>query len=220
MQKILIIEDDAALRGELKTLLSRNGYEVQAPERFDNVCSKIIDSQADLALLDIVLPGEDGSRILRELRRLSNIPVIMVTSKNTEMDEVLCMSFGADDFIAKPFNPFLLLLHIEAVFKRMHPSENKITYGRLIVDLNKGMMQTEKESVELSKNELRILVHLLKNQGQIVSRDELINALWEQEEFIDDNTLTVNISRVRKKLEELGLYDVIRTKRGQGYIIL
>lgn len=220
MRKILIIEDDAALRGELVTLLSRNGYEVAAPQHFDHVCAMILDSHADLVLLDIVLPNEDGSRILMELRRQSDVPVIMVTSKNTEIDEVLCMSFGADDFIAKPYNPSLLLLHIEAIFKRLHPTEQKIAYGELLVDTNKGMMQVKERALELSKNELQILSYLLKHQGQIVSRDQLINALWEQEEFIDDNTLNVNISRVRKKLEELGLNEVIHTKRGQGYIIL
>ena len=189
MKRILIVEDDMALAQELQYLLISNQYDAQCVEEFTDVAGQILASQADMVLLDINLPEVDGQSVLRELRKTSDIPVIMVTSKNTEMDEVISMSFGADDFIAKPYNPSILLLHIEAVFKR------------------------------LGKMEAGILSYLLKHQNTIVTRDELISYLWDSEAFVDDNTLTVNMNRVRKKLADLGVEDIIRTKRGQGYIL-
>lgn len=220
MKTILIVEDEIELRLQLRTLLERSGYEVRVLESFDNACDDIIAIGADMVLLDIVLPGVDGEMLLRNLRKKSNVPVIMVTSKDTEMDEVLCMSFGADDFIAKPYNPSILLLHIEAVLKRLDGTmESKIVYGELTIDAVRGIIQVNGKDTELSKNEMKILVYLLNHKGKIVSRDELMNYLWDNEEFVDDNTLTVNINRVRRKLEENGLTGIIRTKRGQGYII-
>ena len=156
----------------------------------------------------------------------SDIPVLMVTSKNTEMDEVICMSYGADDFIAKPYNPSILLLHIEAVFKRLSrgAEESVVTYGNIRLDAARGSMEIVGEEgssglIELSKNEMRILLYLIKKQGKIVTRDELISYLWDSEEFVDDNTLTVNIDRVRTKLKEHGVEDLIKTKRGIGYLL-
>ena len=219
MKKILIIEDDAELREELKILLDKNGYEGIVTEHFDNLLSEIADSNADLILLDINLPYVDGENLLRQLRKKSDVPVIMVTSRNTEIDEVLCMSYGADDFIAKPYNPSILLLHIEAIFKRMGGGRNILEMNHLKLDTAKGVFIVDGEETELSKNEMKILGYLLENKGRIVSRDELISYLWDNEEFVDDNTLTVNINRVRKKLENQGLVDIIKTKRGQGYII-
>lgn len=219
MKTILIVEDEIELRTQLLTLLEKNGYQVKVLENFENACDDIVESGADLVLLDIVLPGIDGEMLLRNLRKKSNVPVIMVTSRNTEMDEVLCMSFGADDFIAKPYNPSILLLHIEAVFKRMSHTESKIVFGELTVDVAKGTFLVHNVETELSKNEAKILIYLLNHKETVVSRKELMDYLWDNEEFVDDNTLTVNINRVRKKLEENGLREVIRTKRGQGYII-
>lgn len=220
MKTILIVEDEIELRLQLRTLLERSGYAVQVLESFDNACDDIIAIGADMVLLDIVLPGVDGEMLLRNLRKKSNVPVIMVTSKDTEMDEVLCMSFGADDFIAKPYNPSILLLHIEAVLKRLEKTmDSKIVYGELTADAVRGTIHVNGKDTELSKNEMKILVYLLNHKGNVVSRDELMNYLWDNEEFVDDNTLTVNINRVRRKLEENGLTGIIRTKRGQGYII-
>ncbi|MFQ9516103.1 MAG: response regulator transcription factor [Eubacterium sp.] len=220
MRRILVIEDDEGLREELKILLKKNGYEGVAVEQFDNLLPEIIKTNADLILLDINLPYTDGENLLRQLRKESDVPVIMVTSKNTEIDEVLCMSYGADDFIAKPYNPSILLLHIEAIFKRMGSStKNILEMNHLKLDLSKGVFMVDGKETELSKNEMKILGYLMDNKGRIVSRDELISYLWDNEEFVDDNTLTVNINRVRKKLEERGLVDIIKTKRGQGYII-
>lgn len=219
MEKILIIEDDIELRDELKSLLNRNGYEGIALEEFTDSYSQVINANADLILLDINLPQIDGQSLLKKIRTESNVPIIMVTSKNTEMDEVICMTYGADDFISKPYNPVILLLHIEAVLKRNNYTKQELVYGNMQVDSDRGVIILNGKATELSKNEMKILIYLLKNKGRIVSRDELISYLWDNEEFVDDNTLTVNINRVRKKLEENGLEDVILTKRGQGYLI-
>lgn len=219
MKKIMVIEDDAQVREEMVCLLNKNGYDGVCVSHFDNVVQEVVQAQVDLVLLDISLPQADGVNVLREIRRGSDVPIIMVTSKDTEMDELMCMSFGADDFIAKPYHPSILLLHIEAIFKRMHKGEEILQYGALRLDSARGQLLIGQEQVELSKNELRILAYLLKNQGKIVSRDELISYLWDSEEFVDDNTLTVNVNRVRRKMEEHGASDVIKTKRGQGYLV-
>ena len=228
MKRILIVEDDMALAQELQYLLISNQYDAQCVEEFTDVAGQILASQADMVLLDINLPEVDGQSVLRELRKTSDIPVIMVTSKNTEMDEVISMSFGADDFIAKPYNPSILLLHIEAVFKRLGKmdADKGLTYKNMTLDTARGVLTVGDNSVELTKNEFRILKllmenssYLLKHQNTIVTRDELISYLWDSEAFVDDNTLTVNMNRVRKKLADLGVEDIIRTKRGQGYIL-
>lgn len=219
-KKILIVEDDVELRTQLKTMLECNGYAAEVLESFDNACEDMIAIGPDMVLLDIVLPGIDGEMLLRNLRKKSAVPVIMVTSRDTEMDEVICMSLGADDFIAKPYHPSILLLHMEAIFKRMdNQAENKIVFGELTVDVARGTICVGGVDTELSKNEIRILVYLLNHRGRVVSRDELMNYLWDNEEFVDDNTLTVNINRVRRKLKDNGMTEVIHTRRGMGYMI-
>lgn len=221
MKHILIIEDDMELRQELKLLLERNGYAADYLEDFTDAASRIIDYNPDMVLLDINLPGIDGESLLKQIRKLSEVPVIMVTSRDTEMDEMLCLSFGADDFIAKPYNPSILLLHIEAVFKRTGAgaNDNILTCGGITLDMGRGTMKYRNAVTELTKNEMGILGYLIKNQGRIVSRDEIISYLWDAEEFVDDNTLTVNVNRVRKKLEDCGCSDLIKTRRGQGYLL-
>lgn len=221
MKRILIIEDDTELRQELKLLLERNGYEADYIEDFTGVLEQMTLYNPDMVLLDINLPEMDGENLLRQFRKRSDVPVIMVTSRNTEMDEVLSLSFGADDFIAKPYNPSILLLHIEAVFKRTGTgvNENTLSYQGITLDMGRGVMKYMDTVTELTKNELGILAYMINNQGRIVSRDEIISYLWDSEEFVDDNTLTVNINRVRKKLEDCGITDIIKTKRGQGYLL-
>lgn len=229
MKKILIVEDDREIAEQLAGFLDNNGYSCRIAQEFGDITSQVLAGDVDMVLLDIMLPGADGGNILRKLREKSDIPVIMVTSKNTEMDEVLCMSCGADDFIAKPYNPAILLLHIEAVFKRLsHGGEdNTVSYGRIRLDAGRGNMEIlaadgrpdHAVTVELTKNEMRILLYLTQNQGNIVTREELISYLWDTEEFVDDNTLTVNINRVRAKLKENGIEDLIKTKRGIGYLL-
>lgn len=225
MKKIVIVEDDQEIRTQLAGFLGNNGYECMEITDYSDVAEQITVSGADMVLLDLALPGADGAGILKILRKRSEIPVIIVTSKNTEMDEVICMSYGADDFIAKPYNPAILLLHIEAVFKRLSQpgKETIVEYKNIRLDAGRGSMEIlcpdsgERKNVELTKNEMKILAYLIRNQGKIVSRDELIGYLWDSEEFVDDNTLTVNINRVRGKLKEHGIEELIKTKRGIGY---
>lgn len=221
MKKILIVEDNLELAKELKTLLDRNNYDADYLQKFNNISEQILDGNADMVLLDINLPGTDGESVLKQVRAYSDVPVIMVTSRNTDMDELLSMSFGADDFIAKPYNPSVLLLHIEAVFKRVGKdgSADRLKFKDIILEPARGIMSINGKTVELTKNEMGILSCLFKAQGKIVSRYELISFLWDSDEFVDDNTLTVNMNRVRRKLEDCGYKDIIKTKRGQGYIL-
>lgn len=222
MKTIMIVEDDMELREELATFLKNSGYQVTLVTEFDTLSQTFsnLTSNVDLILLDINIPGMNGESLLKEFRKTSNIPVIMVTSKNNEMDELLCMSYGADDYITKPYNPQILLLRIEAVLKRMNQTSTVLSYRDITLHLSKGMIQKGNLEVPLSKNELKIFYYLLMHQGTIVSREEIMRYLWDTEEFIDDNTLTVNMNRIRNKLREIGLTDAIETRRGQGYILL
>ena len=220
MQKILIVEDDKLLAHELKELLDNNGYEAIILKHFKNISKNILEIKADMILLDINLPNINGEFLLKEIRKESNIPIIMVTSKDTEADEVISMSIGADDYITKPYNPTILLLRIEAIFKRINKANKKITYKDVEIDKDRSLIKRENKQVILSKNEIIIFDLLVKNQGKIVPRDDIINYLWDSEEFLYDNTLTVNINRLRNKLEMIELKNVIETRRGQGYILL
>lgn len=222
MYKIYIVEDDDKIKNEIGIFLTNNGYEIQKIEVFENVVENILNSNSDLILLDINLPGYDGYYICKELRKKSDIPIIILTSRNSEIDELMSMNIGADDFITKPFNTQILLARIEAIFKRINKVNNATVMicNGLKLDISKSIVETEKESIELTKNELKILHYLFKNKGLIVSREKIMTYLWESEMFVDDNTLTVNINRLRKKLEDIGKKDIIETRRGQGYIIL
>ena len=218
--KILIIEDEIELREELKVLLDENGYEGIILESFENIKQDTLSVNPDLILLDIKIPYINGQQLLKEIRKESDVPIIMVTSKNTEMDEVLSMSYGADDYITKPYNPVLLLLRIEAILKRVNKSNNNLSYNHVKVNLLKSTLEYEDKELLLSKNEMSIFYFMLMNKGKIVSRDAIMNYLWGNDRFIDDNTLTVNINRLRKKLEEIDLKGVIETRREQGYILI
>lgn len=221
MQKILIAEDDEKLRHELEIFLNRNGYEAIGLNRYDNTLQDIIESNADLILLDINLPNADGEYILKEFRKVSDVPVIIITSRDNEMDELLSMHYGADHYVTKPFNTQILLAKIVAILKRTNGavSQEKINCGKFILDISRSRIERDNKWAELTANELKIIKFLVKNKGKIVSREDIMNDLWDSEAFIDDNTLTVNITRIRKKLDEIGLQDIIETKRGQGYMI-
>ena len=222
MKKIAVVEDDRVLRKALKSLLEENGYGTCCLEDFSNVEEEILRAGPDMVLLDILLPGTNGQEILRNLRQKSQIPVIIVTSREGDMDQILAMSYGADDYITKPYNPTLLLLKLEAVFRRTQPEtpQEEVNWGGITLNLLRSTMTYEREERVLSKNEFSIFYYLVKNQGRIVSRDELMDYLWDCNDFVDDNTLTVNINRLRKKLEEAGIRNAIETRRGQGYILL
>ena len=220
MKKILIVEDEKIIRNELQPLLQNAGYEVMSLECFDNVKEDIKKLKVDLILLDINLPNINGEILLKEIRKESNIPVIMVTSRFSEIDEVLSISYGADDYITKPYNPTILLLRIQNIFKRMENNRNALFYDDIIVNPQKGNLERQGKTIELTKNEMIIFTYLLNNRGKIVSRDDLMTDLWNNSEFINDNALTVNISRLRNKLQEFGLDNKIETRKGQGYKLL
>lgn len=220
MNTILIVEDDKILREELSLFLRNNGYQTKIIEDFEHTLELIVAEDVDLLLLDINIPGVNGAYLCREIRRQSSVGIIMVTSRNSEIDELMCMSYGADDYITKPYNPQILLVRIEAVLKRMYRNDSlRLSYHDLILDVSKSRLERGKQNIELSKNETRIFHYLLKQRGRITSREEIMDYLWGSDEFVDDNTLTVNINRLRKKLSEIGYDDVIETKRGQGYLI-
>lgn len=221
MSKILIVEDDVSLRNELELFLRNNGYEVEVLESFDESLNKILSITCDLILMDINIPGLNGEYLCREIRKSSNVAIIMVTSRNSELDELMSMSYGADDYITKPYNPQILLVRIEAVLKRVNNANTTIiSYKEIKLNLSKSVIEVNNQEIELSKNESKILYYLLKNKGTIIAREEIMDFLWGSDEFVDDNTLTVNINRLRRKLQDIGYDDVIETRRGQGYIIV
>lgn len=220
MKKIMIIEDDTIISKELYELLVNAGYEALILKDFSNAKEEILKSNIDLILLDINIPYQNGEQLLKEIRKESNIPVIMVTSRANETDEILSISYGADDYITKPYSPTILLLRIQNIFKRLDNSTEVLKYKDLEVSPSRGTLSCNNKELELTKNEMLIFQHLLNNQNRIVSRDELMTILWNNEEYINDNALTVNISRLRSKLEDFGYPNAIETRKGQGYILL
>ena len=219
MKRILIIEDDQTISKELQQLLNTAGYNASILKEFSNAKEEILKSNADLLLMDINIPVMNGELLLKELRKETDVPIIMVTSRNMESDEVLSMSYGADDYITKPYNPNILLLRIGAILKRVKESSDIISYKELSINTKKGIIKNKGKEVILTKNEMIILNYLLMNQNRIVKRDELMTDLWNNNEYINDNALTVNISRLRNKLKEIGYEDAIDTRKGQGYIL-
>lgn len=222
MAKILIIEDNENIKSELSDFLQKYGYNTECINDFKNVVESIFKTEADLILLDINLPYYDGYFVCREIRKKSSIPIIIVTSRDSDMDEIMSMNLGADDFVNKPYNTQVLLARIEAVLRRTVNKDicETLEYRGLRLDLNKGEVSYNEKTADLSKNEFKILTCLMKNKEKIVKRDELMDYLWSSDLFIDDNTLSVNITRLRKKLENIGFKNAIETKRGLGYILL
>lgn len=221
MQKILIVEDDEKLRNELEIFLDNNGYQAQSLKTFNNTIEDILKINPNLILLDINLPRADGQYICKEIRKQSVVPIIIVTSRDNEIDELLSINYGADQYITKPFNIQILLAKIGALLRRssMEKNQDKIECGQFILNTSKSTIKKENKEIELTRNEFKILKYLVENRDKIVSREEMMEYLWENENFIDDNTLTVNITRLRNKLEELELKELLETKRGQGYIL-
>lgn len=227
---IMVVEDEPAIRQELCQLLSNALYQVSVVEDFTDVAQTILDKEPNLVLLDLNLPVESGYDICTKIRKCSDVPIIFLTSRTDSMDELTGMLKGGDDYITKPFQPPILLARIAAVLKRSAKDKEEdktaIVCGDLTLDLARGIVYRqasgtwEKAQVELTKNELKILNCLFQHKGQIVSRMDLIEYLWDQQVFIDDNALSVNITRIRGKLKEIGIpQDYIKTKRGMGYYI-
>lgn len=222
MNKIFIIEDEDKMRNEVKTFLEKSGFLCDTSTDFENIIDKALSSNSQLILLDINLPVFDGYYICKEIRKKSNVPIIMLTSRQGEIDELMSMNLGADDFVAKTTSPQILLARINSVLKRTYSTElnNNISYKGLSLNLSRGTMTFENMELDLTKNEMKILNILIENKENIVSRDEIMEALWQCDEFVDDNTITVNVNRLRRKMEKLGAKDMLKTKRGQGYILL
>ena len=223
MQKILIVEDDEKLSKELEKFLSQNGYEVSRITVFNNVIEDILNSKCSIVLLDINLPENNGEYICKEVRKVSEVPIVMITSIDNELDQLISLNYGADDYITKPFNLQTLLAKIATILKRVNSNnkdQNKIDFSNFILNLSKSSIEKDGKEIELTKNEFKIIYYLAQNRGKIVSREELMNYLWDSEMFVDDNTLTVNITRIRNKLEEINLKDILETRRGQGYILI
>lgn len=219
MKKILIVEDDTSISEELKNLLENSGYNGVILKDFENSYEEIKRENPDLILLDINIPKLNGEMLLQKIRKESSVPIVMVTSKNTETDEVLSLSYGANDYITKPYNPTILLLRINNLFKRIENKNDILTYNDLTVDPKKGIIKNDKEELILTKNEMIIFTFLLANRGNIVTRDDLMTDLWNNDSYINDNALNVNISRLRTKLTDFGYEDAIETRKGQGYIL-
>lgn len=221
MYKIMIVEDDEAIQKELEVLLKNQGYAVCVWNLKEDIAAFLEKEEAQVILLDINLPQEDGFTLCTRIRAKSNVPIIFVTSRNSDMDELCSMTMGGDDFITKPYNPSVLLAHLQAVLKRSYKqhSEHIFQHHGVILDLGLSRITYQSEFEELTKNEVRILHYLFLHKGEIVPRDDLIDYLWDNKLFIDDNALSVNITRIRNKLQRIGVEEFIVTKHRQGYWI-
>ncbi len=221
MPLIYVVEDDAAIRNELVQVLERNGYETAACTEFGSVVDSIMAADPDLVLLDLTLPGTDGQFVCRELRDRSEVPIIVLTSRVTEIDEVMSMTMGADDFVSKPYSSRVLVARIQALLRRASsaPERSVIAHNGLELDLARSVASANGRQVELTKNEMRILSLLIRHAGTIVSREAIMRDLWDSDAFVDDNTLTVNINRLRNTLEKIGVTGYLSTHRGRGYSV-
>ena len=222
MYKIYVVEDDKKIKNELTILLKKYGYKVLNCENYENIIDDILKADPHIVILDVNLPFYDGYYICRKLRKVSSVPIIIVTSRDSESDELMSLNIGADDYIAKPYNFQILLSRIALILKRTYDTNkesNIIKYKDIELNISSTTISYNSKTAELTKNELRILYLLMQNPSNIITRDQIMNELWQSDQFIDDNTLTVNINRLRKKLDEIGLEDFLKTKRGQGYMI-
>ena len=220
-RKILIVEDEPLIRNELTILLQSNGYETAAPDEFSDVTGQIKAEQPHLILLDIKLPGTSGFSLCTQIRTFSEVPIIFVTSCNTDMDELNSIMLGGDAFITKPYNTAILLAKIASLLRRAYPVQQseQMACGGAVLRLESSSLDYNGQSVELTKNELKILYYLFKNAGNICARGDLVEFLWDNQLYVDDNALSVNINRIREKLAGIGLTDFIKTKHRQGYTI-
>ena len=220
-KKIAVIEDDPVIQKELQTLLEGNGYETAAVTDFSNAADQVKQIDPHLVLLDIRLPGESGFSVCSRIRSFSRLPIIFVTSCNTDMDELNSIMLGGDAFITKPYHTAILLAKIDSLIKRVYPEEGteSLAWKGAVLHLESSRLEYEGRYAELTKNEVKILYYLFRHGGTICSRADIIEYLWDNQLYVDDNALSVNINRIREKLPGLGLRDFIRTKHRQGYTI-
>ena len=222
MYKILLVEDDEILSKSIKQYLENWDFEVKQARDFKNITNEFTECNAHIVLLDLILPFYDGFYWCKEIRKISNVPIVFLSSASENMNIVMAVNMGGDDFISKPFNVSVLLAKIQAILRRTYDMPNGISileHKGIILNLNDFTLSYRDKSIELTKNEFRILETLLVNKGKIVSRDTLMMNLWQDDNYVEENTLTVNVTRLRKKLEDLGIDDFIKTKVGCGYII-
>ncbi|AWI05557.1 response regulator transcription factor [Clostridium drakei] len=226
MYNIMIIEDDKKLDNLVRNHLEKYGYKTYSVDDFSNIKNEFIKNNPHLVLMDINLPLYDGFYWCRDIRTISNVPIIFLSARNSDMDQVMAIENGGDDYISKPFSYDVLIAKIKGVIRRVYGSYSEnissevFESNGLFLYLNQNVVEYKSKKVELSKKEFQLLYSLLKNGNKIVSRESLLEILWNDVDFVDDNTLSVNMTRVRKRLEEIGITNVIETKRGQGYKIV
>lgn len=220
--KILLVEDDRSLFEQLKKELEHWDLQVSGIDDFNQVMEAFEQHQPEIIIMDVELPKYDGFYWCREIRNQSNVPILFLSARDNPMDQVMSMELGADDFMQKPFYTNVLIAKLKAIYRRVYQfnleEQRMLSWGDVQVDLGKGVLERDNETAHLSKTEMLILEILLKHRNQIVSRDEIITALWDDEAFVSDNTLTVNINRLRKKLADFGLTNAIETRVGKGYL--
>lgn len=220
MYTILIIEDDEAICRELQMLLQKQGYEAICWNMQEDIRELVKTHDPRIILLDINLPQMDGFTVCSQLRSFSKVPIIFVTSRNTDMDELCSMQMGGDDFITKPYNTSILLARIAALLKRSYEwKDQNLTHHGVLLDVAMSRVEYQNNTRELTKNEVKILHYMFQHKGEIIPREDLIDYLWDNKLFIDDNALSVNVTRIRNKLRELGVEDFIVTRHRQGYQI-
>lgn len=222
MYKILIIEDDLTIAKAISSHLERWDYKVKYLTDFKNVLEQVVAYDPHLILLDIGLPFFNGHYWCSQIRQISKVPIVYLSSMSDNMNIVTAMNMGGDDFITKPFDLTVLTAKVQAVLRRSYAFSGQVQvmeHGGAILNLGDATLKYQEEKLDLTKNEFRILKLLLENSGKVVSREEIMTSLWESDSFIDDNTLTVNVTRLRKRLDEIGLKDFILTKKGLGYLI-
>ncbi len=224
MFKIAVIEDDIKLGSMIEESLANYRFDVYRVPRFDNIVNELSGYGPHLIILDINLPGRDGFHICREIREKSTVPILFISARTGSLDQIMALNSGGDDYLTKPFSLDLLIAKVEAVLRRSWnygktERPDFLEFRGMILDRGAFSLKYNGNVYELTKNEIRILFHLLENRGSIVPRDSLMELLWSNDTFVDDNTLTVNINRLRKKLDEVGIPELIKTRKGYGYII-
>ena len=223
MHKILIVEDDLTIAQSIASHLAKWDFETNYITDFKDILSHFVQYDPQLVILDISLPFFNGYHWCSEIRKLSKVPIIFISSASDSMNIVMAMNMGADDFIAKPFDLTVLAAKVQALIRRAYSfggQLNAIEYKGVILNLNDTTLTYQDKKIELTKNDFKLIQILMENAGTAVTRDALMLKLWESDNFIDDNTLTVNMTRLRKKLEDIGLYDFIETKKGIGYMVI
>ena len=222
--KIFIVEDDLAIFESLRDRLGQWSFKVKGPDDFHDVMKSFLNEEPHLVILDIQLPAYDGFHWCREIRAISKVPIIFLSSRDHPMDMVMAMNMGADDYIQKPFDTDVLLAKLQALLRRTYSygeeAPDVLEWNGSMIDMKRGVIRSEGNEVELTKNEFFILAVLVESNNEIVSRDDLIRRLWDDERFVNDNTLTVNVTRLRQKLSEIELGEAIVTKKGLGYMAI